>query len=105
MAILKVWSPGGLSKDAKNASAKGKREPDEQRRGLSYRTLPAYVVAAAIWMTLLGLLYLYFVLSAPQELKRRIEREERLGRVLYLDEVRPNLTFSSCRLSGENLFS
>lgn len=89
MAILKVWSPGGRSKDAKE----GQREPEEQRRGLSYRTLPAYVVAAAIWMALLGVLYLYFVFNAPKELKRRIEQEERLGRVLHLDEVRSNLTY------------
>lgn len=103
MAILRVWSPGGWSK---NGDVKeGQREPDDQRRGLWYRTLPAYVMAAAIWMALLGLLYLYFVLVAPKELRRRIEREERLGRVLRLDEVRPNLVFSSCRLPGENLFS
>lgn len=50
-------------------SPEGQREPNEQRRGLWYRTLSAYVVAAAIWMALLGLLYLYFVLSAPKELK------------------------------------
>lgn len=47
-----------------------------------HRTLFAYAVGALIWMILLGLLYLYFFFTAPEELKQ--EREaSRLHLTIY----------------------
>lgn len=41
-----------------------------QKGQLWYRTVPSYAVGAVIWMILMGLLFLYFWLQAPDELWR-----------------------------------
>jgi hypothetical protein len=55
----------------------------KQKGRLWYRTVSSYAVGAVIWMILLGLLFLYFWLGAPDELwqeKHGRSSPERVGR-------------------------